>query len=381
MRYQDALDALVRRWLPGRPGVAGTLLAAGGPLESLAPVESLRALAAAVEREPRAARLLDADDAHSAWGALVGAVASPSLRRALLAHVDAFGERCVEELKLETPTLREQPWRLLALLRATREAGAAGRDVAEDERRGEAHRLVAGLALPKRLALGFVQRRARLALRQRESMRLARARLYGLARRLFRRLGDELWASGALRCPEDVFDLTTEEVLAFFAGTAVTRDLQALVDLRRHEYEAFARVSPPRRLQTSGSPALELGRRAPRPPVAPEGGVGSVAARTLRGVGCVGGVGRGPARVVRDPARERPGRGDVLVAETTDPGWVFLMTSAAGLVAERGSPLSHTAIVGRELGIPTVVGVAQATTALPGGEQVTVDGDRGEVRW
>jgi pyruvate,water dikinase len=60
---------------------------------------------------------------------------------------------------------------------------------------------------------------------------------------------------------------------------------------------------------------------------------------------------------------------------------VFLMMTAAGLVAERGSPLSHTAIIGRELGIPTVVGVPQATTRLPEGAEVTLDGDRGEVRW
>ena len=57
------------------------------------------------------------------------------------------------------------------------------------------------------------------------------------------------------------------------------------------------------------------------------------------------------------------------------------MMTAAGLVAERGSPLSHTAIVGRELGIPTVVGVSAATTRVPAGAEVTVDGDRGEVRW
>jgi pyruvate,water dikinase len=57
------------------------------------------------------------------------------------------------------------------------------------------------------------------------------------------------------------------------------------------------------------------------------------------------------------------------------------MMTAAGLVAERGSPLSHTTIVGRELGIPTVVGVPLATTRVPEGADVTVDGDRGEVRW
>ncbi len=69
------------------------------------------------------------------------------------------------------------------------------------------------------------------------------------------------------------------------------------------------------------------------------------------------------------------------MARATDPGWVFLMLDAAGLVVERGSPLSHTAIVGRELGIPTVVGVAGATRLIPEGAEVTLDGSTGEVWW
>jgi pyruvate,water dikinase len=381
MRYQDALEALLRRWLPGREGLATALLATGGRMESLAPVESLRDLAAGIEREPRALALVQAEDTRSAWATLVGSVASPTLRKALLDHVEAFGDRCLEELKLETPSLREEPWRLLALLDRARafEGVRSLRDPHADSRRQEAHRLVAGLALPKRLTLRFVLRRARLALRQRESMRLARTRLFGLVRALFRRLGDEFWARGVLRRPEDVFDLTTAEVLAFFEGTTVTRDLQALVDLRRREYSAFALRSPAGRFETVGPPALGLSPRTPDlAPVAPQETSGE---RVLRGTGCVGGVARGRARVVTDPAREPPGRGEVLVARTTDPAWVFLMMTAAGLVAERGSPLSHTTIVGRELGIPTVVGVPLATTRVPEGADVTVDGDRGEVRW
>jgi pyruvate,water dikinase len=381
MRYQDALGALVRRWLPGREGLAASLLATGSGIESLAPVESLRALAAAMEREPRALAAAGSEDARSAWAALVGGAASPSLRQALLDHLDAFGDRCLEELKLETPSLREEPWRLLDLLDRARalEGARSLRDPQAEARRHEAQRLVAGLALPKRLAIFFVLRRARLALRQRESMRLARARLFGLARTLFRRLGDELWARGVLRRPEDVFDLTAPEVLAFFEGTTVTRDLQALVDLRRREYAAFATRSPAGRLETVGPPALGLSPRTPS--LAPAAQPVTNDERVLRGTACVGGVARGRARVVTDPAHEPPGHGEVLVARTTDPGWVFLMMTAAGLVAERGSPLSHTAIVGRELGIPTVVGVPQATTRLPEGAEVTVDGDRGEVRW
>ena len=63
----------------------------------------------------------------------------------------------------------------------------------------------------------------------------------------------------------------------------------------------------------------------------------------------------------------------------TDPGWVFLMISAAGLVVEKGSLLSHTAIIGRELGVPTVVGLPSATVRIKTGDIIKVNGQTGIV--
>jgi pyruvate,water dikinase len=85
-------------------------------------------------------------------------------------------------------------------------------------------------------------------------------------------------------------------------------------------------------------------------------------------------------RVVLSPGDATVRPGEVLVAATTDPGWIFLMAGAAALVAERSNPLSHTAIVGRELGLPTVVGVAGATRLVVTGEPLEVDGAAGTVR-
>ena len=85
-----------------------------------------------------------------------------------------------------------------------------------------------------------------------------------------------------------------------------------------------------------------------------------------------------------DPIGDNGGltdRGCILVAGSTDPAWVFLMMSSAGIIAERGSVLSHTAIIGRELGIPTIVGVRNATQTIRDGSLVTMDGDTGEIRW
>jgi rifampicin phosphotransferase len=71
--------------------------------------------------------------------------------------------------------------------------------------------------------------------------------------------------------------------------------------------------------------------------------------------------------------------GDVLVARQTDPGWGPVFFLIRGLVLERGGMLSHGAIIAREFGIPSVVGVQNATQRIPQSQIVCVDGDSGLV--
>jgi pyruvate,water dikinase len=68
------------------------------------------------------------------------------------------------------------------------------------------------------------------------------------------------------------------------------------------------------------------------------------------------------------------------VAEATDPSWTPLLSRAAGLVLETGGPLSHGAIVARELGIPAVLSVNRATSIIADGDIIEVDGYAGVVR-
>jgi phosphohistidine swiveling domain-containing protein len=71
--------------------------------------------------------------------------------------------------------------------------------------------------------------------------------------------------------------------------------------------------------------------------------------------------------------------GKIIVAQMTDPGWIFLMIVAGGLIVEKGSVLSHTAIIGREFGIPTIVGVTDATKKIRSGASVKMRAGLGEV--
>ena len=72
--------------------------------------------------------------------------------------------------------------------------------------------------------------------------------------------------------------------------------------------------------------------------------------------------------------------GDILVTRQTDPGWGPVFPLIAGLVMERGGMLSHGAIIAREFGIPSVVGIADATQLVKHGARVSVDGNRGTLR-
>jgi pyruvate,water dikinase len=100
----------------------------------------------------------------------------------------------------------------------------------------------------------------------------------------------------------------------------------------------------------------------------------------LRGTPASSGVVEGRARVLHSASQmSELEAGEILVVHTTDVGWTPLFCIAAGVVTELGGPLSHAAVVARELGVPSVVNVDGVTRALKTGDRVRLDGDRGIV--
>ena len=180
---------------------------------------------------------------------------------------------------------------------------------------------------------------------------------------------------GLLDRADDVFYLTLDEVWDFTKGRAVTTNLRGLAALRREEFDAYRRMDPPAdRFETFGLPYhRNLFKGRPQAALNAEPGV-------LRGTGCCPGIVTGPVKVLRTPNEDARLDGEILVAERTDPGWVPLYPSVSGLLIERGSILSHSAIVAREMGIPTIVGIAGLVGTLKTGQRVTMDGGTGTVR-
>ncbi len=132
------------------------------------------------------------------------------------------------------------------------------------------------------------------------------------------------------------------------------------------------------------TPPFWFEHRQPPPetwPLRTDGGHPDGRARVLTGMGVCPGIASGRARVVLDPADPRElGADDVLIAPITDPAWTPLFLAAEAVVVDVGAQQSHAAIVAREIGVPAVVSVTDATSRLRDGDLIEVDGDRGIVR-
>jgi phosphohistidine swiveling domain-containing protein len=202
----------------------------------------------------------------------------------------------------------------------------------------------------------------------------SRIPLRGVAKRSFlqgldvirasaRRIGAELVTSGVLGEPDDAFYLTADEL----TGTPPA-DVAELVAKRRRRREEYRQVSIPGAWKGLVVPValLDTNGRAER-------------VRLVHGIGVSGGIVEGVVRVVTDPAFTEVEPGEILVAPTTDPSWASIMFLSSGLVVDIGGPISHAAVVARELGLPCVVNTRTGTQQLRTGDRVRVDGGAGTI--
>lgn len=381
MIWFGVLGRLTEKWLPDAPPtLVNDLLAGEGGIVSTEPARRVMALAREVERNAGLREAFEAEpDDAALWTVLSSREEHRTFREQLGAYLERFGDRCTNELKLETVTIGESPEFLVQMVRAYLRSGMvdpdAGRAREVEIRRAAEERACGSLRGPRRRLFFTVLRQTRARVRDRENLRFERTRVFGAVRRIFVGLGTRLSEAGRLREPRDVFYLTVEELLGTLEGTCATADLRALVEVRRAEFERHEREPPPpERFETLGPPLLSFAALSAHPVAAVGGGA------VLQGMGCCPGVVRAPVRVVTDPRQAGDLRGHILVAERTDPGWTLLFPPASGLLVQRGSLLSHSAIVAREMGLPCVVAIPELMSTLRDGEVVEMDGTTGTVR-
>ncbi len=303
----------------------------------------------------------------------------PTLKTKIQEYLNTFSDRCLDELKLESKTVADDP---LILYRSIGANSIRDKQVGSFDGKEMLKECVdSKLKGIKRAYYKRVLQSAGRLVRNRENLRFERTRLFGRVRRIFWEIGMR-WASlGLIDDVEDIFYLEVTEILGVIDQTATQYNLKECIKLRKIAYGRDAlKEDPPRRFMVKGT--FGSSKRIDdfnEPTVASKEDF-EEDSRVLSGLGCSSGVIEGYARVVLNPKEAKLQFGEILIAKQTDPGWILLFNMASGVVVERGSLLSHAAIVSRELGLPAVVSVEQVTQKIKDGDYIRIDGAKGSVK-
>ena len=211
---------------------------------------------------------------------------------------------------------------------------------------------------------------SQMGFRERTKTNIIRAVHEG--RLAFRELGRRHAEAGNLVDAKHIFQLLDAEVESFVASPLAMKDMLAS---RATDWAGLWDLEPPFFIVDGNVPPISSWTKRSAS-TATKAGVGDV----LQGVAGCPGVVRGRARVILDPSD--PGAldpGDIMVAPLTDPAWTPLFMAAGGVIVNVGGQISHAIIVSRELGLPCVVSVTDATDRIVDGSLIEVNGSTGHV--
>ena len=319
---------------------------------------------------------------------------SEEYRREKKSYIFAYGDRIVGELKLETRTYRTNEELLDRWILDSLETDSVEKDCEETSCSGKDSEL--------KQRKSFLYRLAESSCNNREISRLHRTRCFGLMRRIVDKIGEKTIGF-------DVYYLSLNELKELlFSGKDFSLKIAREKELRK----AFERLPVLSRVKLLGkvdrdplageirvlsyesfkgkgdiegqigTPGKEEGnRKAGRIGQMEKVGKedGDATPRVFFGRGVSRGIFRGEVLKIKSlqEVRATEAKGKILLSYSTDPGWFPYLNMAGGLITERGSLLSHSAILARELEKPAVVNIPNIMEELQSGDFVEIDGDLG----
>jgi len=301
----------------------------------------------------------------------------PHIKSKFDAYIKKFGERCVGELKLETITYKQDPTTFVSIIQGYVRQGVNNslQSNIDEEMRHNAEQKVNETLRGKpwkKMVFRYFLSRARVLVSARENLRFERTRGFGKVREIFCAIGKQFYSEGIILDEREIFYLTKEEIFDYIKGTAVTQDLPSLIALRQSHYREYEIKKTSERIDTYGSVYHANSFYEVRHKEELQG--------DMQGLGCCPGRVKARVQVVHDPREVEDLNGDILVTSSTDPGWVTLFPTASAILVERGSLLSHSAIVSREMGKPCIVGINGLLDRLKTGDSVEMDGTTGVIK-
>ncbi len=277
-------------------------------------------------------------------------------------YITNYGDRALEELKLESETFRTNHKLLDDKINEYR------KDLNKLEELYTSINKESKKTIKDDIITRFISKRAMLGIKNREISRLNRSRIYGMVRSMVLSIGNNLYKNKLIDNDRDVFYLTIEEIFNYKG-----HDLKNIIKSRKEEYKIYYELPNYSRLIFAG---IEFDKHHPSVNNVRK----DIEKDVLEGVATSKGYVEGYALVIDDIKKKIDTKDKILVTKMTDPGWVFLLATSKGVISEKGSLLSHTAIISREIGIPSIVGVENATSIIKTGDYVKMDANTGKIK-
>lgn len=260
-------------------------------------------------------------------------------------YIHKFGSRVNDELKLETITMIEDNKIIYAYLKNMIDNNT------------EKEKYFTHFEIPKKLR--FLSKMTKKFIKNRERLRLKRTYIYSVVRNIFLSFGRNYVNEGLLDKTEDIFYLTKQEVfnpIGDLKSIVRERKAEEQVNLKKPYYDRYVFYDNDKVLEVKSSQNHD----------------------GLSGIPSGAGVVTSKATIM-NTNKDYLDKGNIIVTKRTDPGWISLFPLASGLVVEHGSMLSHSFVVAREMGLPAIVGVHDATKVIKTGDVITLDGVKGVV--
>ncbi len=366
--YGMLTDSLKNKKIERYEGLISSVISRQGNVESAQQSEALLAIVEEIKKDNSLCELFNSDnetikaklkDDHAVF-------------RMIDEYIYRYGARTMDELKLETVTLFEDPSFLLDTIKGYLKCDSLPTCGAEADKNAEKE-LLAYFGIIKRPFIKLLLKVTKFFIRNRESLRLRRTYSYSIVRNIYLRIGKNLENNGFLENYRDIFFMTKQEISQIVAkGETDPSTMRERIIARRKEYEDNKTKTVYERMYFYGEVCSEN-----MLPIYSRQEVSD--SDVLCGVAGGGRKITGVVKLVEDPSSADV-EGYILMAKRTDPGWTVLFPMAKAIIIERGSVLSHSAVVAREMGITLVAGIRGLTSVIKDGMSVEVDGINGTVR-
>lgn len=375
MIWFGLLQKFTAKHFPDDPNIHNDLLCGSQDIISVEPIHRSLEISSYILDNEEIRNFFEKKTPSEIWTQLLQGK-FPELYQLFHHYLADFGERCVGELKLETRSYSQEPEKFVHIIKSYVKQEVRikkGNHIDLDLRKNAEIKLKSTLSgkIISSWWLKIVLNKARNLVSNRENLRYERTRGFGMVRKMMTSLGDYWTKQGIIEKTSDVFYLELSEIISFNSSSAA--GFKELISNRKLEFEQFGiQKVPIERFFTYGNDFSDQFIYSTEKLTAIEG--------DLKGIGCCPGIVKKRIQVIHSPDEIESLNGDILVTSSTDPGWVTLFPTVGGIIVERGSLLSHSAIVSREMGIPCIVGVTGLLRTLNTGDEIIMDGSTGIIK-